>query len=183
MEKRFADPKTALEAALSPATSEADLRVLASAAWNFVRDAVATNPSTPPDVLTALVPKALVLEDDFRIAGSLLQNTASPREIIVHIARLAESVIPQFQPRNYYPRRLFEALASNPLADVDVLATFLDPACSPTHLRKWMARLSMHHDVLCHLASDRSETVRKRATKRLGWNTSSIQGNGPTEYQ
>lgn len=127
MLNRYTDPKAALEAARSLSISESDLRVLAASPWNFVREAVAENPLTPLDTLEALQPAALLLENDFRIAKSLLRNPSSPRDLVANIARLEEKVILQFAPRNYDPKVMFEALASNPLADAEILGKIIVP--------------------------------------------------------
>ncbi len=65
--KKYSGPKERLDAAKDPSTPPDELAMLSSSEHVFVQEAVAANPTAPPQVLEALIAQSLINEDDFKL--------------------------------------------------------------------------------------------------------------------
>ena len=161
------DPRDCINRAKAPDTEPTELARLSRSNHIFVREAVAQHPATPEGVLALLVPEALVNEDDFRMAGALFANAKLPIMVLKRLAALAPAALPAILPRAFYQRQFLVALAANPQTSPEILGILLDPRIAPRHVREWIERNCQRRDVLEALSHDPSETISKRAVRRL----------------
>lgn len=170
----YRSPKDYLDAAKSPHTSAEELERLAEAEYSFVRVAVASNPNTPLATLSRLLPHPIESWWEQEVAEAIAIHPNATSELL---ARLAAELIPLLDNGRHH-HTAFRAgilLCCNPIIPFLVIRQLLDPMAVAMQFRKVVARESSRHDVLDHLARDRSETVRRRATLRLD-----AQANTPT---
>jgi hypothetical protein len=161
------DPSECFRRARDPETSPAELTRLSTSEYAFVREAVARHAATPLAALEAMVPAAPNGEEDFRIAAALLKKPDLPARLCEALAGFATAALPKILPREPHSREFLEALAGHPRSSCGVLASLLDPALAPRHVREWVARKSARADVLGVLARDPSKIVSGVAGRRL----------------
>jgi hypothetical protein len=162
------DPKKALEAAQSRVTDPAILAELASSEHVFVREAVALNPKTTAQTLSALAPDSLDTHDAFRVAIAVLSNPNTPEEVLPRLGALAGVVLPErYTSRNFWARMFLDALAGHPRVTAEILGCLLDPTVTPQHVRDRISRRSTNRGVLEALASDPSGSIRSRVARAL----------------
>jgi hypothetical protein len=114
-----------------------------------------------------MVPDSLKGEEDFRIAAALLRKPDLPARHCEALAGLATAALSKILPREVFPREFLEALAAHPQSSCGALASLLDPALAPRHVREWIARVCVRSDVLEALARDPSRIVSGVARRRL----------------
>ncbi|MGB9754243.1 hypothetical protein [Roseiflexus castenholzii] len=163
---RYHTPKEYLDAARSPETTPEELRHLAMSPYDFVAVAVAQNPNTEPDVLTALVPATVTSWNDQALAAAIAQHPHTPVEAL---KMLAERLTPVLDNgRNHQMGfKAGVALCCNPHTPFQGIATLLCSDRVAMQFRKVVARETRRRDVLELLVRDRSETVRRSAQKRI----------------
>jgi hypothetical protein len=88
---RYHSPKDYLDAARSSETPPIELRALALSVYDFVVTAVAWNPNTEADILTALVPQHIESWDQQDRARAIAQHPHTPEEAL---RLLAERLLP-----------------------------------------------------------------------------------------
>lgn len=157
-------PKEYLDRAKAADASPEELSELATAEWEFVREAVARNRKTDPSVFASLVPA-----DPQNVHESLITAIAerrdAPPDVLGRLARLVASRLRTDRP----PVMLGAALAvccnpATPLADVMAI---LGSEHARKRFRAMLATRCRRHDVLEHLAADASGTVSQRARSKL----------------
>ena len=165
--KSINDPKIAVDAARSELTSMKDLTLLASSVHIFVREAVAENPNTPVTTLEALFPSKLETEDDIRLVLAVVKNPKNSHNFLRAAIAKVQERLSMFEPRNFYPILLLEAIAAHPQVTVEQISPLLDPVSIPRHIRTRIAWVATQKELLFKLLEDPAETVRSKATKRL----------------
>jgi leucine rich repeat (LRR) protein len=165
--RTFHGPKDYLDLAQSPDVTPDELRELAKSAYPFVRQAVAEHPRTPRDALAALLPAEPSDWNDFTLVATVARHAHADEPLLRAIAdrlglhRLREDRDSQ---------RVFEAgiaLFEQPRTPEDVLLGLLNDAGATTEFRKVAARQTTHQAVIEQLLTDRSESVRRAAGRRV----------------
>ena len=157
----FHSPREYLDLARSPDATAGELRALAGSAYDFVREAVAANPSALPEVLASLLPKTIRSFNDSVLLLALVRNERTPAEVLAAVPAL---VLPRLGVRDDH--KSFEvavALAQRPDAPEDALAALVSDQRATTELRKVLARETTHGPLRERLLADRSERVRRAA--------------------
>jgi hypothetical protein len=163
---KYHGPKEELDVARSRDTSADELSILAESQHSFVREAVADHPNTDPSVLAQLVPVNLQSSPAQYIAAAIARNANAPS---VALARLAAGVLP-FLDNGREHQKHFEvgvALCCNANTPKDAIPSLLDYQQTSATFRKVVARETKREDVVRLLLLDRSETVRKEASRTL----------------
>lgn len=159
----FHSPRDYLDLARSRQAAPDELRALASSEYDFVREAVATNPSTPPDVLAQLLPKTVNTWNDSLLLLALVRNQSTPTEVLEAVPGL---VLSRLQVRDDH--KSFEvgvALARRPDTPDEVLVTLISDERATTEFRKVVARETTHQGLRARLLTDPSERVRRAAER------------------
>jgi len=175
---KYHGPKDYLDAAKSPDTSLAELRELARAPYSFVVTAVARNPNTESDVLTALIPRRIESSNEQELAEAIVQH---PNASADALEILAERLVPMLDNGRGHQVG-FEAgvlLCSSPMVSIRTIAAILNSKDVAVQFRKVVARETHRRDVLEILLADRSEIVRRRAQKSIQTFASSAKSVGP----
>lgn len=175
---RYADPKHCLNAARSLATSAEELASLARSDMDFVRNAVAGNPSASVDTLRSLAPTPITSWSDQEIALSLACNPLSPVDLLV---RLLQSLAPLLNGGRD-GRVAFDAariLCANPVVPLEHISALFSAPGVATRFRKVLARDSTRADVVALLLTDRSAVVRRRASQNPLASTASPRAAPP----
>ena len=165
---KYHGPKDRRQAARAEETPEEELRELSQSEYIFVREAVAANSSTPGEVLSAMVPKQLVAEDDFRIALSVIKNPKIESALSGVIAGLVVEAIGRISPRECYPMQLLDAVVRCASAPNESLLPLTDPELIPKYIRGRMAASGVRLEVLTKLSVDPSSKISSRARRALG---------------
>jgi hypothetical protein len=161
---KYSGPREALAAARDPDASIASLRELATSEWPFVRAAVAKHPTADAELLRSLTPRAIAHERDAGIAQALAEHPRTPAEALGALAGLALPYLGE--PReNRWAFALGVALSRHPSTPWTSVRPLLESSRAVTQFRKVVARESHRADVLALLAADRSETVRRAASR------------------
>lgn len=160
------EPKAALDAARTPGTTAAELRLLAQTPWAFVWAAVARHPNTEPDVLLQLTPTDLGAPygGQTELAIALASNPSTPLEALSQLVTLA---IPLLNNPRDYPD-VFElgvTLCTNPVTPFASIQQLLTADTARTEFRKVVARETRRPDAVDLLLRDRSERVRQVAER------------------
>ena len=87
-------PQDYLDRARSSAAMPSELRRLARAEWEFVKEAVARNPITPADVLDRLTSRPVRLADESTVLAIAMRPDAPPEVL----GRLTDEVVPLLKP-------------------------------------------------------------------------------------
>ena len=122
---------------------------------------MATNPSTPPDVLAKLLPRKVTNWNDSALLLALVRNDSTPTEVLEAVPAL---VLSRLQTRDDH--KSFEAgiaLARRPDTPEEVLATLVSDNRATTEFRKVVARETTHQELRTRLLTDPSERVRRAA--------------------
>jgi hypothetical protein len=172
----FHTPRDYLDLARSREASPDQFHALASSEYDFVLEAVATNPSTPPDVLAQLVPKMISTWNDSALLLLLIRNDNTPTEVLGAVPGL---VLSRLEARD--DQRSFEAgvaLARRPDTPEEVLTALVSDERATTEFRQAVARETTHQRLRARLLLDSSEQVRLAAgrepflgagTERVPW--------------
>lgn len=178
MRKKYHGPKEQLEDARLPNTTADVLDVLAESVYEFVQAAVAEHPNTRPRTLAELVPFGIEAASDQYLAASLAWNKNTPDYAL---RRLGERMIARLDSGRGQ-QKYFEigvALSCNPNTPSDIIEGLLAPEYTATEFRKVVARETRRQDVLQLLQTDKSETVRKQASKTAHQMVESSPGDHP----
>ncbi len=149
-----------LDAAEDRETPVEVLRELAESVYPFVRSAVARSLKADAEMLRVLVPAAIENGPDADIATSLASNPHTPADVLGSVARLCMPHLgePREAPWSF---RLGVLLCCHPATTEDDALALLSAPGATTQFRKVTARESTRDDVRRHLATDRSEVVRR----------------------
>lgn len=165
--RKYSGPKDRVDAARSFDTAPSDLRELAKSTLIFIREAVAENPRTEPDVLDSLVPLSLETEEDFTVTAALVRNPSCSPERFVIIGERVRAAMHEIPPRNYTKNLLIDALFTCQHVPFKILAEIIHPTVAPKHIRSKTAGICHREDVLHVLLGDPSEKVKRRAERTL----------------
>ncbi len=158
-------PMDYLEAANSSSSVE-ELAFLAKASYDFVRLAVARNPSTTPEILRELVPAEYVSWNQQELAGAILENPKTPDETL-------RSTAIGLRPFLTFGRDTEMAgiaavkVCDTPHVPIEIIKLLFDATETSPRLRSKVANNCSRKDVLEVLATDPSEAVRARAERAL----------------
>lgn len=159
-------PKERQDAARSPVTSPDELDQLAMSDYGFVRLAVARNPNARPDTLRRLLPLTLSSWNDQDLAAAIIEHPGTSQELLVLIAGMLVAVLDHGR-ENGMAFRAGMLICSQPTVDFTTVRQLLDAPNIATQFRKVVARECTRLDVVEHLTTDRSETVRRRALENI----------------
>ncbi len=157
----FQSPRDYLDLARSEEATQDELRALASSEYDFVLEAVAANPSTPPDVLAGLLPKTVKTWNDGALLLALVRNDRTPREVLEAVPALVLSRLRARDDHNSFEAGV--ALARRPDTPEEVLAALVSDKRATTEFRKVVARETAHPELRARLLTDPSERVRSAA--------------------
>ena len=163
---KYSSPKDRQDAARSPVTSPDELYQLAMSDYGFVRLAVARNPNARPDTLRRLLPLTLSSWNDQDLAAAIIEHPGSSQELLALIAGMLVPVLDNGRD-NHMAFRAGMLLCSQPTVDFTTIRKLLDAPTVATQFRKVVARECTRADVVAHLSTNRSETVRRRALENL----------------
>lgn len=162
--QEFHGPKDYLDLARSPRATAEELRALASASYGFVREAVASNPNTPPDVLDGLLPATVETYVDAEIVAAIAGNPVTQPPTL---ARVPDLVLPRLHARD--DPKSFGAgveLACRPDTPWEALVELIEDERATTEFRKVIARETTCDDLRIRLLSDRSDKARRAAERQ-----------------
>ncbi|MHC4741783.1 MAG: hypothetical protein ACYS8Z_07730 [Planctomycetota bacterium] len=189
---KYHGPKEYLEAAKSPDATLEELRELAKSPYDFVRVAVvrhpkcdmdllrelakssygsvrvaiARHPKCDMDLLLSLIPENLDKSWDQELAIIVIENPNTPSEVLSSLAELFMGfVYSHAEDHGRFQGAL--SLCCDRRIPIDDIARLLQGERTSKHFRRIVARETRRRDVLDILLSDRSEIVRRRATKTL----------------
>jgi hypothetical protein len=165
--KYINDPKIASDAARSPHTSAEDLTLLATSQHIFVREAVASNPNTPLDVIKVLFPYTLKNEHEIRLALSVINNSLHGTDFYFSIISTIKNNIKLFARPDYYQLALIQSIASHPQVKINDISLLLDPNFIPRHIRHRIVEVAIQEELLIKLSQDPAERIRNKSIKRL----------------
>jgi len=164
---KYHGPKDRLDAARSTKTPTEELSRLAASDHNFVREAVASNPNTPPSTLMEMLPQGLPSDDAWRMLLALLKNPKLPQALGADVAKQVIAWCGNVMPRDFYPRLVLDTLSTCSQVPLESILGLADPNAVPTHLRGRIARHGCKAPLLELLASDPSQRVARRAQRAL----------------
>lgn len=159
-------PRDYLDAASSAATPPDELAALASSDYSFVRLAVASNPATPAEALSRLLPSAPLPSPDQDIAAALARRQDVPPDLLSSLARLLPSYL-DCGRANHDAFGVAVSLCCNPVTRREDVRRLLEPERSKPQFRNVVARECRDVGILELLSLDPSSTVRARAKARL----------------
>ena len=159
--RRFHGPRDYLDLAESPTATAEDLRWLAESPYSFVLEAVARHPSTPVDVLDRLLARN---PENIWLMHALAKHPAASRDLLSAIATHVPRLLHQRDAHAGFAAGI--ALYSHPNAPDEALLELLDHPQVTMQFRKVAARETNHPTALERLRRDRSEVVRRAATRR-----------------
>ncbi len=166
MTRKYHSPKEYQDAAKSPETLASELAFLAKSEYNFVRLAVAQNPTVTPEILASLVRDNLESWNEQDIARALTQHENTLPETL---SLLAVRLIPVLDSARNNDNALKAGiyLCNNPNTPFAAIEKIMASEKVSTLFRRKVAGKSCRKDVLELLLTDRSEAVRKRAATNL----------------
>jgi hypothetical protein len=154
-------PKDYLDMARSAEATPEQLRELARSPYDFVIHAVALHPSTPADVLAALVPSDLRMWNDGAILDAIVRNRNTPESALRKIPGLVLSRLWDCNSQIVFGAGV--ALTKRDDTPEEVLVALVADARATTEYRKVVARETTRPSLREQLRSDRSEKVRRAA--------------------
>lgn len=169
MNKKYHSPKEYQDAANSALTSVSELAYLAKSEYNFVRLAVANNPNVTAEILDSLVPLNFDSWNEQEISAALTGNLKTSSQTL---EKLAQGLEPFLNSGRNNDMAFIAGvnLFNHPNASTDSLKEVLSSDKVSALFRRKIARESKRKDVLDLLLKDRSEAVRKRASKNIELN-------------
>lgn len=150
-----------------PTTNTATLKQLSAVPWVFVRAAVASNPSTPSEVLFELAQQELESSNDYRVAIGLVENPSLPAEIYGALVSEFLSKADELSPREFYPNRLVHALGRSKVGSLESWKQMVDPGMSPKWVRRILVNEESSRGVLELLKADPSTKIAAKARKLI----------------
>jgi hypothetical protein len=164
--REFHGPRDYLDLAESPDATAEELRWLAASSYSFVVEAVARHPTTPADALERILASEVMVDGGDAILVQLAAHSSASSGLL---AAIAERVPRRLHARdNPWAFAAGIALVSNPNTPDEALLRLVDDPQATTQFRKVAARETNHPALLDHLRADRSETVRRAATRNVG---------------
>lgn len=169
MNKKYHSPKEYQDAAKSELTSVSELAYLAKSEYNFVRLAAANNPNITEEILDSLIPLNFDSWNEQEISAALTGNLKTSSQTLKKLAQSLTSYLNSGRNNDM----AFIAgvnLFNHPNASIDSLKEVLSSGKISVLFRRKIARETKRKDVLDLLLKDKSEAVRKRASKNIELN-------------
>ncbi|MBL8515631.1 MAG: hypothetical protein JNM76_01575 [Betaproteobacteria bacterium] len=163
---KYSGPKERLVAAQSIGTSLQELAELAKSEFEFVRLAVARNPSANEQILASLIPESLESYDSQQIAEAIAQRADASAELLASLAKSLQQHLHAGRENSVAVSAAIK-LCNHPRVRLQDVIGLISPDTSTTLFRKIIARECRSIAVLEYLAKDRSSVVAERAKKSI----------------
>lgn len=158
-------PKDRLDLARSADATPEQLALLSASPYPFVVEAVAGHASTPPDVLSRLVPEAAESWHAQTVLRALAENPSFPAEHLPALAERLAGLLDNGRP-NHQAFAAGLALVARPDAPLDCIVALLRDTRTAVQFRKVVAARVGRPELAPILAADPSETVRRAWHRR-----------------
>lgn len=172
--RKYHTPKEYQDAANSETTDVLELAALSKSEYNFVKLAVVNNSNVSAEILDSLVPDSFDSWEAQEISAAITENSKTSSKTL---GKLAHKLIPFLNSgrNNDLASKAGINLFRHPETPVSSLAKILNSDKVSVLFKRKAARETNRKDALDLLLKDKSEAVRKRASKNLESNFDSLK--------
>ena len=138
-------PRDYLDLARSDGASAETLRILADSPYDFVLEAVAANPSSPPDVLLRLVPPAVDSWNESSRLRALAENPSSDEAVLLAVVEGVRRALTASRRRGH-PYEVAFRLVNRAEVPVSVLRKLGEQPGASARFRRRLSRLLIERE-------------------------------------